>query len=276
MSRFVPILIVGLLVLLNVLVQGMGFLGLGFKTPEDAIWQGPMMPGKQLPLPDPAGARVVAGVNEPVVAEKPKEPPPPVVKADPPPVKLPPPPPPPPAVEPPPPATTPPPPVQQTPLTEGKFVVQVGSFALNMGVESLLEQMRKAGLNPRVELVQDRVNLNNVQAGPYATLEGAKVAEAKLKAGGMQAQVEENWEGFIISLSKFLLLSHATEELERVKTLGIVPLRIVKVNTDLAVRKVLLGPYDTKEKALKMSAQVAGLGISVPVLKTWPLSNSLP
>ncbi|MBF0296658.1 MAG: SPOR domain-containing protein [Magnetococcales bacterium] len=270
MSRLFPLLIVGLLILSNLLVQGMGYLGLGFRTPETELWKGPLMPGKQLPLPDASGARVVTGDKSEPVPEKPKEKPREEVKL-------------PPAPETPPPAPTPAPapepppaPLAQPPVSGGKFVVQIGSFALNMGVESLLEQLRKAGFTPRIEQVQDRVNLNNVQAGPFETLEGAKVAEAKLKAGGMTVQVEESWEGYIISLSKFLLLGHATDELERVKGMGIAPLRIVKVNTDLAVRKVLLGPYETKERAQKVSAQVAGLGIAVPVLKTWPLSSALP
>ncbi|MBF0182267.1 MAG: SPOR domain-containing protein [Magnetococcales bacterium] len=271
MSRLVPLLIVGLLILSNLLVQGMGYLGLGFRTPENEVWQGPLMPGKQLALPDANSARVVTGDKSEPVAEKPKEKPKEEVIKPPPPPETPAP-----APTPAPVAEPPPAPLAQPPVTSGKYVVQIGSFALNMGVESLLEQLRKAGFTPRVEQVQDRVNLNNVQAGPYGTLEAAKVAEAKLKAGGMTVQVEESWEGFIISLSKFILLGHATDEVERVKGLGVAPLRIVKVHTDLAVRKVLLGPYETKDKAQKISAQVAGLGIAVPVLKTWPLSSALP
>ncbi|CAK0762541.1 putative SPOR domain-containing protein [uncultured Gammaproteobacteria bacterium] len=282
MARFLPIMLVGLLVIANILVQGMGLMGKGFKTPENEIWSGPVLPEKLLLLPDLAGAKVIGSGNAPLPSDKPHDLPPPVVKPDSLPVKTPSPTPPPsppslPSLPLSPPSTplSPSPPLPAA-ATEGKFVVQVGSFALNMGVDSLIEQLKKGGMTPHVETVQDRVNLNNVQVGPFVKLELAKEAEAKLKAGGIQAQVEENWEGYLISLGKFMLLGHAVEEMERVKALGVAPLRVVKVGTDLAVRKILLGPFDTKEKALKMSAQVAGLGFSVPVLKTWPLSNTLP
>lgn len=268
MARVVPMLLIGVLVILNVAVQAMGWMGKGFATPDNALWPGPVMPGKQFALDDPARARVVGGAaSTPAPAEKPKEKPPVVAKAEPAPVK------PPPAAAP----SPPPPPIPASPeVTVGKFVVQVGSFALNMGVDSLIEKLKKHGMNPRVETVQDRVSLNNVQAGPFKSLEAAKEAEARLKAGGFPAQVEENWEGFIISLGRHLLLGHALEEKERVRLLGVGPLRMVKTDTDLSVRKILLGPYETKERALTMSAKVAELGIAVPVLKTWPLSNALP
>ncbi|MBF0438838.1 MAG: SPOR domain-containing protein [Magnetococcales bacterium] len=263
-SRLVPLMVIGLLVILNILVQGMGFMGMGFKTPEEAIWPGPVMPGKLLALPDSASARVVGQAN--AVVEKPKGVVP-VVKVEPAPVA------PAPVVAPPPAA---PPPAPPAAVTEGRFVVQVGSYVLNLGVDSLVDQLKTAGLNPRLETVQERVPLNNVQAGPYEQLEMAKEVEAKLKAGGYHVQVEESWEGFILSLNKSVLLSHAVEEMEQVRRLGVTPLRLVKVVTDLAVRKILLGPFDTKEKAMKMSARVAEMGIAVPVLKTWPLTNSLP
>ncbi|MBF0165663.1 MAG: SPOR domain-containing protein, partial [Magnetococcales bacterium] len=157
-----------------------------------------------------------------------------------------------------------------------QFMVQVGSFALNMGIDSLVEQLTKVGLTPRVETVQEKTSLNSVQVGPFARLDQAKEAEAKLKAGGIKARVEESWEGYVIVLSKSLLLGHAMEELERIKALGATPARLVKVESDLTVRKVLLGPYESKDRALKMSARVAELGIASPVLKTWPLSNALP
>ncbi|MEO5333009.1 MAG: SPOR domain-containing protein [Magnetococcus sp. YQC-5] len=260
-------LVIGSLVVLNILVLGMSWMGKGFKTPENEIWRGPVMPGKLLELsPLPKGEvsatpkpTVTPPVEKPKV-DKPVETPVPVVKQA--------------AVV----AKPPPPPVTTTSIApvSGKFVVQIGSFALNLGVDSLLEQLTKAGLNPRVEMIQERVSLNNVQAGPYKTLESAKEAEAKLKAGSIKAQVEESWEGYIISLNKSLLLGQAVEELERIRSLGVAPLRVVKVDVDLVVRKVLIGPYESKERAKKMSAEVAAMGFAAPVVKTWPFSNALP
>ncbi len=245
-----------LLVLLNMMIMAMGYLGMGFQTPENLPWSGPPMPGKLYALSDPALARVVGQKGDAVVA-KVAVAPPPVMKVEPQPVK-------------------PPEPPPSPPVDEGKFVVQVGSFALNMGAESLIEKLKGEGFLPWVEVVQDRVSLNNVQAGPFKQLEEAKEAEVKLKAGGLQAQVEENWEGYIISLNKSLFLGNAFAEMERARGLGVEILRMVKVEVSLAVNKVFLGPYKTKEKANQMSAKVAELGFSVPVLKTWPLTNDLP
>lgn len=257
--RFIPKMVIGLLVILNLAVVGIRFMGMGFKTPDHELWTGPMMPDKLLPLPDPASARVV-GKAVVAVTEKPVTPPPPVAKLEPVVKSLPP--------------LVPPPPAPK--VEEGKFVVLIGSFALKMGMDSLMEQLNKEGLKPRIEVVEERVSLNNVQAGPFEQLEQAKEAEAKLKAGGLEAEVEETWEGFIISLSKSLLLSHAFDEMVRIKALGVTTLRMVKVDADLSVRKILLGPFETKEKAIKISSQVAALGIAVPVLKTWPLTDNLP
>ncbi|MBF0191771.1 MAG: SPOR domain-containing protein [Magnetococcales bacterium] len=285
MTRLVPMLVVGLLVVLNVLVQGMGFMGMGFKTPENALWPGPVMPDKQLALPDPATARVVAQPTAPA-AEKPPEPkiepkPEPKIEPKPEPKIEPKPEPkiepkPEPKIEPKPEPKPPKPPAAPASVPGEQFMVQVGSFALNMGVDSLVEQLTRVGLTPRVETVQEKTSLNTVQVGPFARLDQAKEAEAKLKAGGITARVEESWEGYVMVLGKSLLLGHAMEELERIKALGAVPARLVKVESDLTVRKVLLGPYESKERARKMSARVAELGIASPVIKTWPLSNALP
>ncbi|MBF0213599.1 MAG: SPOR domain-containing protein [Magnetococcales bacterium] len=274
MTRLVPMLVVGLLVVMNVLIQGMGFMGMGFKTPEDAIWTGPVMPEKRLALPDAATARVVVQANvTPTVESKPPEPKPepksepkPEPKSEPKPEPKP---------EPP---KAPPAPLPSAPVGHAgeRYMVQVGSFALNMGVDSLVEQLTRVGLTPRVETVQEKTSLNTVQVGPFSRLDAAKEAEAKLKAGGITARVEESWEGYVIVLGKSLLLGHAMDELERIKALGATPVRLVKMESDLTVRKVLLGPYESKDRALKMSAKVAELGIASPMIKTWPLTNALP
>ncbi|MBF0163817.1 MAG: SPOR domain-containing protein [Magnetococcales bacterium] len=270
-TRVMPLLAVALLAVLNLLVQGMGMMGMGFKTPEGAIWPGPVMPEKLLELPDPAKARVVIQGDAPlpVVAEKPPEPKPeskPEPKPEP-------------KVETKPASKPEPVPEKHTPMpvvAGEQFMVQVGSFTVEMGVDSLVERLRKEGLSPRVETVRERTGLNSVQVGPFAKLDLAKEAEARLKSGGIAARVEESWEGFVIVLGKSLLLSHAVEEMEKVKKLGVTQVRLVKVESDMTVRKVLLGPYENKERARKMSARVAELGIASPVIKTWPLTNALP
>ena len=154
------------------------------------------------------------------------------------------------------------------PVAEG-FVVQLGSYVLQMGADSMVQQLQSSGLKPHVLVYREQVRLNNVQAGPFKSLEEAKEAEAKLKAGGVIAETEEIWEGFILSVSKSILLSYAVEDMKKVTSLGVEPVRMVKVEADLPVRKVVLGPYPTKDEATAMSVQASRLGLVVPVIKPY-------
>ncbi|MBF0108295.1 MAG: SPOR domain-containing protein [Magnetococcales bacterium] len=247
-------------------------------TPDTEVWSGPLMPGKRYPLPDIATARVI---GEPVgkdaakatVAARPamEKPKPEVKVLEPvpvPPVKD----------EKKEPPVTPPPAETARPEKKvvarvdeehGRYVVQVGSFVLEMGMESLLTRMRENGLEPRVGVKEESVRLNNVQAGPYSRLEDAKVMETVLKSNGYDVAVEETWEGFILSLSRSLLLGFAVHDMEKAQTLGVKPLRMVKIEADMPVKKVFFGPYVSKDEARRMSERVAKLGLAVPVIKSW-------
>ena len=222
------------------------------------------MPGKVFALPDPSLAKIIDAPPVPVTplkettAKKPAgEPKPPQEVAQKP----------------------QPAPVQPTKPVETKpeppprgpgYMVQVGSFVLKMGVDSLMERMRRNGLKPRLGVYLERVPLNNVQAGPFTTLEEAKTAEAILKAHGMNVAVEELWNGgFIISLSKSLLLGYAMQDMEKAESLDVKPLRLVKIEADLPVRKVFLGPFPTKKKATEMGRRISRMGLATPVIKPY-------
>ncbi|MBF0369295.1 MAG: SPOR domain-containing protein [Magnetococcales bacterium] len=275
-------------------VAGVLFLGIaaaallsgGGDEESGAVWDGPPVPGKQMALPGkPEGGEPIQTAQS-QVKPRPKRPRTQATPAKPPE---------PPAAV----ATTAP--VQASPgrvvrtvplaaivkpssakpvetaapaVAESGFVVQVGSFVLQMGANSMMAQLSQNGLNPQIKEMVESVPLNNVQAGPYKSLEAAKEAEAKLKAGGFVVQVEETWEGHIISLSKSILLSYAMEDLVRARDLEVSPLRMVKVNADLPVRKVILGPFPKQKEAREISEEVAGMGIAVPVVKSWPFSGS--
>lgn len=252
--RFLPWAVIVLLGALNI---GLYVNTWTAKNP-DALWDGPPMPGKVYPLPNlPQGV----AVSPPPVPKAPE------VVAQPlsPPRVLPPPP----KVLPAKPIAEPEKPIVSVSPTGEKYIVQIGSFVLKLGVSSLVERMRANGINPIVEIVQERVRLNSCQAGPFKTLEAAKEAEIKLKASGWKVEVEETWEGYIIMLSQAFLLGEAVQEMERAEALDVKPLRIVKIETDLPVQKVYLGPFTTKEEARQVSAKVARLGLAVPVIKDW-------
>ena len=147
------------------------------------------------------------------------------------------------------------------------FFVQVGSFVLDLGVDSLMDRLRAKGMEPHLKTVREQVRLNNVQAGPFPNLEEAKEAETILKAAGMAIQVEETWEGFIISLGQHPLLGYAIQKMESARNLGVKTLRVVKIEVDRPVKKVLIGPYINKDDARRISAKVAKLGLAIPVIQ---------
>ncbi|MBF0156335.1 MAG: SPOR domain-containing protein [Magnetococcales bacterium] len=147
------------------------------------------------------------------------------------------------------------------------YVVQVGSFALEMGAESVMAVLRKSGFKPFLIKRTETVRINNIQAGPFDSLEKAKEMEAKLRAGGMAATVEESFDGYLISLGNSLLLGYSLGEMGKAKALGVGPLRLVKVDADMEVSKVLLGPFDTRDEAKMVSTKVGQLGVAVPIVR---------
>jgi len=151
----------------------------------------------------------------------------------------------------------------------GGFVVQVGNFVLEMGMDSLLARMRENGMDPQIGMKEESIRLNNVQAGPFKKMEEAKVMETVLKSNGYDVEVEETWEGYIISLSRSLLLGFAVHDMEKAQSLGITPLRMVKVEADMPVKNLFLGPYPSKDEARRVSERIAKLGLAVPVIKAW-------
>ena len=159
--------------------------------------------------------------------------------------------------------------VKLSDVPEIGFLVQAGSFVLDLGIESLMAELKKLGLEPHVKSVMEPIRLNDVQAGPFKNLEDAREAEAKLKAVGMAVGVEETWEGFIISLSQSPLLGYAVQDLDRARDLGVKTIRVVKINVDRPVKKVVLGPFPTKTQAKSVSAKVSKLGLAVPVIQEW-------
>lgn len=155
-------------------------------------------------------------------------------------------------------------------ITKG-FVVEAGQFVLKLGAETLVHKMQKQGLKPSMEMKEDLVPLNYLQAGPFATLAEAREAEIKLKAGGLTGvTVAESWEGYQIGLGHFELMGYAMQIMEQADRLGVKPLRLVKVRTPLAVWRVWIGPLATREAAKEVSARIASLGLSVPVIYEYP------
>lgn len=159
--------------------------------------------------------------------------------------------------------------VAATPVTRPKdvFYVQAGSYVQDLGVDFLLERLREEGLEPHLRTVRERIHLNNVQAGPFTSLEVAKEAETKLRAAGMAVDVEETWDGFILYLSQSPLLGYAVQAMENARNAGVSTLRVVKSEVDRPVKKVLLGPFATKQEAKKVSAAVSKLGLTVPLIQ---------
>ncbi|MGN7610613.1 SPOR domain-containing protein [Magnetococcales bacterium HHB-1] len=157
---------------------------------------------------------------------------------------------------------------------ENGYVVRAGRFVLGMGPESLIKRLKKRGMKPRLVQVREMVMMHLVQAGPFPTLEAAKEAEIKLRANGKDVRVEETWEGFMLSISRYYLLSYAMEELREAERLEISPVRLMRVASDLPVKKVILGPYPEQKDAAAMSAAIYDMGLSYPVVEAWNRKTS--
>ncbi len=265
--RLLPIVMVVVLAALN---GAFFFMGSGEeKVVEEstALWDGPVMPGKALALPGkPEGFAASPPLKSEVKTASAKRPAPPSVVAPAKPgtesdrtvavdkkhVK----------------AGAKKPASGQARIHDG-YVVQAGSFVLKLGADILMKRLADRGMEPFIEKGHELVQLNSVQAGPYANLEIATEAESKLKAAGMEARLEETWEGHVIFLRKSILLGYAVQEMEQAEGLGIKPLRMVKIPSDQEVRKVLLGPFATRNRAMEISARIQRLGLAIPIIKRW-------
>jgi cell division septation protein DedD len=77
---------------------------------------------------------------------------------------------------------------------------------------------------------------------------------------------QETWEGFVISLGQFYLLSSAAQIREMAEMLEVQPVRMVKVERDMDVKRVVMGPYPTREEAKEISSRLAILGLAAPTI----------
>ncbi|MEO5366437.1 MAG: SPOR domain-containing protein [Magnetococcus sp. WYHC-3] len=258
-------------------------------TTDDGLWIGPLMPGKVLPLtprPDSLVLQAAApdATDAKAVPSAPAAPPPAVAPAEnpvvpavvakaapPPPVVAPKPP----AASPPPaPAAPAPPPAAVPPVAaegSGAYWVQLGSFVRPFGAETLAQKLRNLGFDPVLETAEEAVKLNEVQAGPYNSLEEAKEAEIKLKAGGLDANAAETWQGqFVVRIGQYMMLAAGAEEMERAEALGVRELRMVKVDSSRRMTKVMVGPFERKEAAREAAARLDETGQVTPVIVRAP------
>jgi cell division septation protein DedD len=203
-------------------------------TSQNDIWYGPPITGRRLALADP---RIKEAPPLPVV-----QPVVPVVKSK---------------------------PAQAIDLdAKGEFIVQTGGF-FDQGIDTVLERLRKGGLEPWVQTGREKVKVNSLQAGPYTNKKELKEAEAQLKAVGITAKVEETWEGSVIVLGRSYALGEALQEMENIRSKGVHMLRLVKVEEERSVSRVCVGPYPSKAKATEAGARVAKLSLTVPLIKEW-------
>ncbi|MBF0184341.1 MAG: SPOR domain-containing protein [Magnetococcales bacterium] len=229
LSRALPVTVLLLLLGVNLAI----FLAMP-STSKDDIWYGPPITGRHLALADP---RIKEAAPPPVV-----QPVAPVAKAKPAPaVDL---------------------------DAKGEFIVQTGGF-FDLGIDTVLELLRKGGLEPWVQTSKEKIRVNSLQAGPYANKKDLKEAEAQLKAAGITVKVEETWEGSVIALGRSYALGEAMQEMDKIRAKGVQTLRLIKVEEERLVSRVSVGPYPSKAKANEVSARVAKLSLTVPVIKEW-------
>ncbi|MBF0356955.1 MAG: SPOR domain-containing protein [Magnetococcales bacterium] len=150
-----------------------------------------------------------------------------------------------------------------------KYIVQIGQFINDSGVNDLVKIMQDKGYNPKVHVLQQKSFLNNVQAGPYRTMEKARESEIKLRASGWNVNVESSDDGFIISLGKSAKLAPALTSIEKFDLMGISPLRIVKVAKFKPVKSVYVGPYNSRAKAEEVGGRMKGVGLNIPQVQEW-------
>ncbi|MBF0380841.1 MAG: SPOR domain-containing protein [Magnetococcales bacterium] len=254
-----PFVLVVVLAILNIVL----FFSAGSPDDDGEIWDGPLMTEKLYQLPDPATAKIVnTGIKkkrrknietQQLVVEQPAKTTPE--------------------------ASAP----SEDPYVEEeyeeeeeeevtypkKFIVQVGQFMSESGVDSLIKNMQNRGYYPKVSVIKQKSYLNNVQAGPYATVEAARESEVKLRANGKVVKVESSEDGYIISLSKSSKLSPALTSMQRYDAMGIAPLRLVKAAQFKPVKSVYMGPYNSRQKAEEVKTRMAGISMAIPVVHEW-------
>ncbi|MBF0308980.1 MAG: SPOR domain-containing protein [Magnetococcales bacterium] len=149
----------------------------------------------------------------------------------------------------------------------GGILVQAGSFVLKAGADTLVEQLKKGGVESKIQVETETVSLNLVQAGPFENRSVAREMEAKLLAGGMDAKIEETWEGFLVAINKTLYLSQGVQDMDKARKLGVKPLRMVKVPEAHQMYKVVVGPFGNRTQAKETSEKLANMGISMPIIR---------
>ncbi|MBF0194241.1 MAG: SPOR domain-containing protein [Magnetococcales bacterium] len=251
MSGVGPLVLVVVLAVLNIVM----FLSGGSSDEERAVWDGPLMTEKLFQLPDPSTAKIINTSRR--KAKKKKIETQQLVTTD-----LP----------------------ETTDLsdagmaadeddeiayTKTKYVVQVGQFLTDSGVNSIIKTLQDRGYYPKVQVIQQKSFLNNVQAGPYASKEAARESEVKLRANGKNVKVETSEEGYFISLSKTARLSPALENMEKYDAMGIAPLRLIKAAQFKPVKSVYMGPYNSKIKAEEVKTRMAGISLAIPLVQEW-------
>jgi cell division septation protein DedD len=245
-----PLVLVVVLAILNIVM----FFSGNSADDEKAVWDGPLMTQKIFQLPDPSTAKIVnPGIRK---KRKKKVATPQLVTSDAPETIT---------------SSDAPADEEEEEVVYGrkKFIVQVGQFMSDSGVDSLVKTMQDRGYYPKVQVIQKKSFLNNVQAGPYISMEAARESEVKLRANGKNVKVESGEEGYIISLSKSARLSPALTNMEKYDAMGIAPLRLVKAAQFKPVKSVYMGPYNSKAKALEVKTRMSGISLSIPLLQEW-------
>ncbi|MBF0447007.1 MAG: SPOR domain-containing protein [Magnetococcales bacterium] len=240
----VPLLLVVILATLNVAVL---INGLSSKD-VDGLWEGPLMPKKYFPLPDISMAKIIDATG---IRIRPKEASLPaklemakkIPTSDP---------------------VTPP-----SAIDRSKYIVQLGEFDNQAGVDVLVAAMKARGYDPKVNRIQKPGHMNEVQAGPFINLEQARRAEVLLRASGMDVWVDRTEQGHVISLTKSENLFSAMAVMERVKALEISPLKLIKVASDAGTFQVFMGPYNSKEKADEVFERMESISLTEAKIEKW-------
>ncbi len=244
LSGTVPVVLVAGLAFMNVVVLFVGNAG----DDERTLWEGPLMPTKLFPLPDPSTAKII-GLNKAARA---------VPKDEDQPKKL--------VIEE---KEAPKKELEKVVMPAVRYVVQVGQLTNEAGIKPLVDSLRSKGYAPKVRVLQQKTHMNNVQAGPYKLLEQAREAEAKLRAIGMDVWIDTSDQGYIISLTKTLMLAPALQDMKRFAAMTIDPLRLVKVEKYEPVHSVFMGPFNSKRKAYEVEERMARVDLVVPKIMEW-------
>ncbi|MBF0445611.1 MAG: SPOR domain-containing protein [Magnetococcales bacterium] len=247
-----PLALVVVLVVLNIVV----FFSGSSVDDEKTIWDGPLMTEKLYQLPDPATAKIInpgIRITRKKTVETQQLVPPSDATAT--------------AISTP--SSTASEDKEDVVYGKKKYIVQVGQFLTDSGVDSLVKNMQDRGYYPKVSVIQQKSYLNNVQAGPYRSVEAAREAEVKLRANGKDLKVETSDEGYVISLSKTAKLSTALANMEKYDMMGIAPLRLVKAAKFKPVKSVYMGPYNSEAKAEEVKTRMVGISLAIPLVQEW-------